>query len=455
MPRQRSAFVCAECGADQPKWSGQCPACGAWNTLRAMQVPSDGIGARPRTSAQAARAVPLSEIDAAGEGRTRLGVQELDRVLGGGVVPGSLILVGGEPGIGKSTLLLQVAALLSATGAPVLYVSAEESGRQVRLRSERLVERADAVHVLCETDLDAAMAEVLRIAPQVLVVDSVQTVYLPDVASAAGSVAQVRECAARLMRYAKREGVTVFLVGHVTKSGDIAGPRVLEHMVDVVLYLEGRRSHGQRILRCTKNRFGATSEVGVFEMKDAGMVPVANPSAAFLEERLPGVPGSAVMVTVEGTRPLLVEVQALVSRSGGQVPRRTANGVELNRLLLLAAVLGKRAGVPLGAHDVFVNVVGGLRVTEPAVDLAVAAAVASSARGRPIADDTVVFGEVGLSGELRSVGHMERRLREAAGLGYRRALVPRTGLDLPSDPPLRALGARTLHEALEIALSRA
>lgn len=455
MARQRTTFVCADCGHSEPKWAGQCPSCRAWNTMRQVVVAG---GASPSAWAVPGhvgvpRAERLSGIETQSARRRPLGMVEFDRVLGGGVVPGGLALVGGEPGIGKSTLLLQVSGLLAQCGGPVLYVSGEESAQQIKLRAERMGIAGEELFLLSETNLEAVLAEVASLRPSALVVDSIQTMYLDSVDSTAGSVTQVRECAARLMRLAKAEHVPVFLVGHVTKSGDIAGPRILEHMVDIVLYLEGDRFHSYRLLRSVKNRFGATNEVGVFEMRSEGLVEVADPSSAFLAERLSGVPGSAVTVTMEGSRPLLVEIQALVSPSGAQVPRRTANGVDFNRLLLLVAVLTRRQNLRLGDQDVFVNVVGGLKVTEPAVDLAVAAAIASSARGRALPEDLVVFGEIGLSGELRSVSQFDRRLAEAASLGYARALVPQTA-NLVSGKPraCRALTARTLGEALGLAM---
>ncbi len=415
-----------------------------------------GAGAGAGRPSVAGRSAPqrLSEISTAEVERQSLPLGEWDRVLGGGVVPGSVVLIGGEPGIGKSTLILQVAALMAAQSAPVLYVSGEESVRQVKLRAERMGIRDDGLFLQAETSLDTVIQTVAELGPRALVVDSIQTMYLEDLASAAGTVSQVRECAARLMRVAKAAAhIPVFLVGHVTKAGDLAGPRVLEHMVDVVLYLEGDRYHSYRLLRGAKNRFGSTHEIGVFEMAGAGMLEVPNPSEAFLAERLTGVPGSAVTVTMEGSRPLLVEIQALVSQAG-QVPRRTANGFDFNRLLLLTAVLGKRLGVALGGQDVFVNVVGGLKLTEPAVDLAVALAIVSSARGLPIADDLAIVGEIGLSGEIRSAGHLERRLQEAAKLGFRRAVVPAASARrLPTVKGLTVLGARTLGQAWDVAVA--
>jgi DNA repair protein RadA/Sms len=459
LSRKRVVFVCSDCGAAQLRWAGQCPSCGAWNTLARLAVEEGAAGGGLEPSAALSRglggsgAMRLSDVAVDAVARIALGVQEFDRVLGGGVVPGSIVLIGGEPGIGKSTLLLQASSLLSAAVGPVLYVSGEESCQQIKLRSDRMGLAPETLHVLAETDLEAIVAEISRLAPRALVVDSIQTVYLDALGSGAGSVTQVRECAARLMHLAKGTHTPVFLVGHVTKTGDIAGPRVLEHMVDVVLYLEGDRFHAYRLLRCVKNRFGASHEVGVFEMRPDGLAEVPNPSAAFLAERLPGVPGSAVTVTLEGTRPILVEVQALVGPSGAQVPRRTANGVDPNRLLLLAAVLTRRLALPIGGQDVYVNVVGGLKVVEPAVDLAVAAAIASSARAVALPDDLVIFGEIGLSGELRSVGQVPRRLAEAAKLGYRRAVVPTTALRGGLDTHgLDVTGARTLAGALEAVL---
>jgi len=482
MARKRTVFVCDSCGASQPKWVGQCPQCGEWNTLKQLTVgdPSSGAGGygvsaagRPVGALGTGTATRLADVSTAPVERVALPADELNRVLGGGVVPGSVVLVGGEPGIGKSTLMLQAAAMLGRATGPVLYVSGEESEAQLKLRAHRMGLGDEPVYVLAATDLGSILGELERLEPAAVVVDSIQTTRADGVESAPGSVTQVRVCAAELAGHAKARNVPVFLVGHVTKSGDIAGPRALEHMVDVVLYLEGERYHSHRLLRGVKNRFGSTNEVGVFEMRPDGLVEVANPSAAFLAERLPGVPGSAVTVTVEGTRPLLVEVQALVSPSGGQLPRRTANGIDPARLLLLVAVLSKRLGLRLGDQDVFVNVVGGLRVTEPAIDLAVASAIASSANGKPVPEDLVIFGEIGLSGELRSVGHVERRLAESAKLGFGRALAPGTALRGLADggtaaprPPssaergeggtlgrLRPIGARTLRGALEIALA--
>jgi DNA repair protein RadA/Sms len=364
-----------------------------------------------------------------------------------------LVLIGGDPGIGKSTLLLQVSALLAQQGGTVLYVSGEESAQQLKMRARRLELSLDDLYVLTETDLHAIIEHMRQLQPRAVIVDSIQTVYLDELTSAAGSVSQVRECAALLMRVAKGESIPIFLVGHVTKAGAIAGPRVLEHIVDTVLYLEGDRFHSYRLLRSVKNRFGATSEVGVFEMRNEGLVEVENPSAAFLEERLPSASGSAIGVTMEGTRPIMVEIQALASTTAFGLPRRTANGIDFNRLLLLVAVLTKRVGLRLSDQDVFVNVIGGLQVGEPAADVAVAVAIASSFRNKPVAADVALVGEVGLSGELRSVGQIDARLNEATKLGFKRCVLPRSLRKAVTDqPPLELLAARSLAEAVDLAL---
>jgi DNA repair protein RadA/Sms len=403
--------------------------------------------------------VRLSEIGEGVEERLPLPIAEFARVLGGGVVPGSVVLIGGDPGIGKSTLLLQT-ALEMARGDRVLYVSGEESERQIKMRALRL-QRGDSktpplpedLFLVTETNLDAILEHVSSVQPRLLIVDSIQTITLPELESTAGSVSQVRESAARLRELAKSSGISVFLIGHVTKEGAIAGPRVLEHIVDTVLYLEGDRFQSYRLLRSVKNRFGATAEVGVFEMRERGMIEVPNPSEAFLAERMVNAPGSAIAVTMEGTRPLLVEIQGLTSPTAFGIARRTPNGVDLNRLLLIVAVLTRRVGLRLSEQDVFVNVVGGLRVSEPAADLGIAAAIASSTKDMPIKADTVLIGEVGLSGELRLVGQMPARLREAAKLGFKTAIIPRRlrrGEPWPED--LQLLEARSLSQALEQAL---
>jgi DNA repair protein RadA/Sms len=454
--KSQTQFVCQNCGRRTPRYFGRCPSCDEWNTMveEVVERPKQG-----RAPVSAVHAVPqrLTEISADGLDRFPLPMAEFSRVLGGGVVPGSLVLVGGEPGIGKSTLLLQTAAVMADISGPVLYVSGEESARQIKMRADRLNIKTEDVFVVTETNLDTIFAHAESIGPQLLIVDSVQTTFSEALTSASGSVSQVRETATRLQSLAKQSGIAVFLVGHVTKEGAIAGPKVLEHIVDTVLYLEGDLFHTYRLLRSVKNRFGATSEVGVFEMRENGLEEVSNPSEAFLAERVVNAPGSAIAVTMEGTRPLLVEVQALTSTTSFGHPRRTANGIDFNRLLLIVAVLSKRVGLRLGDQDVFANVIGGLRIDEPASDLAVAVALASSVRDRPVAADLVFVGEVGLSGELRAVGQLPGRLREAAKLGFRRCVVPRSLRRQAEQMPdeLEVIQARSVHQALEIALAPA
>jgi DNA repair protein RadA/Sms len=454
MPRVRTAFVCEQCGHIFPKWSGRCSECGTWNSVVETRVEDDKekratlISLVPTSEPQ-----PLPTISAESFQRLPVSMEELNRVLGGGIVPGSVVLIGGDPGIGKSTLLLQVSSLLAKQEGPVLYVSGEESVQQIRMRADRLGISDDQLYVLSEINLEQIIGHIERLNPRLAVVDSIQSVYTGELTSAAGGVSQVKECAATLLRLAKASGVPIFIVGHVTKAGAIAGPRVLEHIVDTVLYLEGDRFHAYRLLRSVKNRFGSTNEVGVFEMASQGLIEVDNPSEAFLAERLPTAAGSAIAVTMEGTRPLLVEIQALASTTSFGLPRRTANGVDFNRLLLLVAVLSKRVGLRLSDQDVFVNVVGGLRVNEPAADLAVAVAIASSFRDVPVAADLAVVGEIGLSGELRAVSQPSRRLSEAAKLGFRRCLLPkgtRRNKELPSE--IEVIGVRSVAEALEVAL---
>ncbi|MFQ5812347.1 MAG: DNA repair protein RadA [Anaerolineae bacterium] len=452
MAKTRTQFVCQQCGSTSPKWMGRCPDCGEWNTLVETIVESKERSplsyAVPRSKPQR-----LSEVTSDGLERVQLPMPEFSRVLGGGIVPGSLVLVGGDPGIGKSTLLLQVSALLTEVLGKVLYVSGEESVQQIKMRAQRLGINTDQLYLLTETNLNIIVEHVQELVPKMVVVDSIQTVYLDELKSTAGSISQVRECASRLRQVAKGEGISIFLVGHVTKAGSIAGPKVLEHIVDTVLYLEGDRFHAYRLLRSVKNRFGATSDVGVFEMGSQGMIEVANPSEAFLAERLPNAAGSTIAVTLEGTRPLLVEIQALASTTSFGLPRRTANGVDFNRLLLLAAVLTKRVGLRLSDQDIFVNVVGGLKINEPAADLAVATAIASSFRDTPVAADLAIVGEIGLSGELRAVGQLSKRLNEAAKLGFKRCLVPKSfrRQEIASDG-IEVIGVRSLQEALQVAL---
>jgi DNA repair protein RadA/Sms len=455
LAKTQTRYVCQQCGSAQAKWMGRCPDCGEWNTLveTVIGYKAARAGRKALTPMPESQPQLLRDVVADGFERFSLAMGELDRVLGGGLVPGSLVLIGGDPGIGKSTLLLQASAALATADRPVLYVSGEESAQQIKLRAARLGLSGDGLYVLTETNVDAILGHIEQLKPRLVVVDSIQTVYLDELDSAAGSVSQVRESAARLMQAAKGRSIPVFLIGHVTKAGAIAGPRVLEHIVDTVLYLEGDRFHAYRLLRCVKNRFGASSEVGVFEMRDLGMAEVSNPSEVFLAERLLNAAGSAIAVTLEGTRPLLVEIQSLSSTTSFGNPRRTANGIDFNRLLLLVAVLSKRVGVRLSDQDVFVNVVGGLRVGEPAADLAVACAIVSSFRDVPVAGDLAIVGEVGLSGELRAVSQLETRLKEAAKLGFGRCLVPQSRqLDRLELPGLEILGARTLAQTLEIAL---
>jgi len=457
MSPARRRFVCENCGATQSGWMGRCPECGEWNTMveSVIDSPSRSVTgamvASPivlNTQACALNAIPL-------QAQTRMPVplEEMSRVLGGGIVPGSVVLISGDPGIGKSTLLLQLAALLGEGPERVLYASGEESLHQIKMRADRLAMRSENLYLLSETNLAQILGQIEQLRPALAIVDSIQSVYSDEQSASPGSVSQVRACAAALQRQAKELGVATFLVGHVTKAGSIAGPRVLEHIVDTVLYLEGERFHSYRLLRSVKNRFGSTNEVGVFEMTDRGMIEVANPSQVFLEERIEQATGSTVAVTMEGTRPILVEVQALVSPGIPERPRRTCNGVDLNRLLLLAAVLTKRVGLPLGEQDIFVNVVGGLHVQEPAVDLAVASAIASSYYSRPVRPHMAIFGEVGLAGELRSVGQSDRRVREAAKLGFDEILMPRTRGDAAlARDGAQPLFCRTVAEAISQAL---
>jgi len=452
--RVKTAFVCEQCGHVFPKWFGRCPECGTWNSVVETRVEED-----KEKRAVRAPLVPISEpqplpaISADGFQRIPVPMAELNRVLGGGIVPGSVVLIGGDPGIGKSTLLLQISALLARQEGLVLYVSGEESAQQIKMRADRLGISEAQLYILAEINLEQIVGHIERLNPRLAVVDSIQSIYTEALTSAAGGVSQVKECAATLLRLAKASGVPIFIVGHVTKTGAIAGPRVLEHIVDAVLYLEGDRFHAYRLLRSVKNRFGSTNEVGVFEMASQGLIEVANPSEAFLAERLPMAAGSAIAVTMEGTRPLLVEIQALASTTSFGLPRRTANGVDLNRLLLLVAVLSKRVGLRLSDQDVFVNVVGGLKVNEPAIDLAVAMAIASSFRDAPVAADLALVGEIGLSGELRTVSQIPRRLSEAARLGFRRCLLPKVVLRKKDiSPEIEVIGVRSVSEALEIAL---
>ncbi|MEM7031605.1 MAG: DNA repair protein RadA [Chloroflexota bacterium] len=457
MAKQKTIYTCQQCNTTYLKWMGKCTACGEWNTL--VETISEPKTARsgPNRSINhlvgASEPQPLSDVPMDSLDRVLFDMNEFNRVLGGGVVPGSVVLIGGDPGIGKSTLLLQISCTLGKSLGPILYVSGEESIQQIKLRANRLGLDGEGLLILNEINIEAILRHIKDINPKLVIIDSIQTIHWTELSSAPGSITQVRETAAQFQSIAKSLNIPIFLIGHVTKDGTIAGPRVLEHIVDVVLYLEGERFHTYRLLRGVKNRFGATNEVGVFEMKELGLAEVPNPSEIFLAERLPDAPGSTITVTMEGTRPLLVEIQALCSTTAFGNPRRTPNGIDLNRLLLIAAVLTKRVGVRMGDQDVFVNVIGGLRVSEPAADLAVAASIASSFRNQPVAADLTLIGEIGLSGELRAVGHLEHRLKEAAKLGFKRVLLPKTNFVQKLDiPDLELIFARSLPEALQTAL---
>jgi DNA repair protein RadA/Sms len=452
--KQKVVFSCQECGSQSAKWLGRCPDCGAWNSFveeRAAPAAVVTAGAEKRYSLAAAAGPQLyADIDTVVAERLSTGIGEFDRVLGGGVVPGSLVLIGGEPGIGKSTLLLQAAAHFARSIGPVLYSSGEESEHQIKSRGERLgVERAP-LYILAETCLERILEEIARLRPALVIVDSIQTVFSLKFQSAPGSIGQVRESATQLLFAAKGQNIPTFLVGHVTKDGSLAGPKALEHIVDTVLYFEGEKHHAHRVVRAVKNRFGAVSELGVFEMTGSGLRAVPNPSQLFLAERAANAPGSAVLCCIEGSRPLLVEVQALVSTSSYGNARRMASGIDQNRLSLLLAVLEKRAGLNLIAEDVFVNVAGGMSVDEPAADLAVVAAIASSLRNRPIRPGTAVFGEVGLAGEIRGISQAALRVREAAQMGFTRCVVPEGNCpreDMPEG--LEVVGVKTISEALD------
>ncbi|HEY0930169.1 MAG TPA: DNA repair protein RadA [Gemmatimonas sp.] len=457
MAKTRTVYRCTDCGAEFPKWAGRCESCSAWNTLAEEIVAP--VATSKRTAARAAggvagRTVTLGSVTAADTPRWRTGLDEFDFVLGGGIVPGSMVLVGGEPGIGKSTLLLQAAARLEASGQATLYVSGEESALQVRLRAERLAEDASAVSLLTETSLETILATAAQPTAdgrpvRALIVDSIQTVHTELLEGAPGNVGQVRECAARLMRFAKDTGTTVFVIGHVTKGGGIAGPKTLEHIVDTVLYFEGDSTLDHRVLRATKNRFGSVDEIGVFRMVGTGLVPVENPSALFLGDRREIASGSAVCALMEGTRPVLVEVQALAARAGFGTPQRVANGIDARRLALLLAVLDKRGGFPCTQLDVFCNVVGGMRVQEPSVDLAVVAALASSVVDRPLPSHAVFLGELGLGGEVRPVSQAERRLAEAAKLGMTTAYMSDRAIPRRIPGDITVIGVRTLNDVLQ------
>lgn len=460
--KTRTRFVCQSCGKISSRYMGRCPACGEFNTMVEEVIDTGRNGAREmglRTGGKSVlpstRPQRLADVDIQDSPRMQVPINEFNRVLGGGIVPGSIILLGGDPGIGKSTLLIQVCSAIAQHVGRVLYVSGEESTRQIKMRADRMGLQAEDLFLITETNLADIFEHIHTIEPQVVIIDSIQTIYTEESESSPGSVSQVRECASRFQMLAKTSGTSVFLIGHVTKEGNIAGPRVLEHIVDTVLYLEGDPYQAYRLLRSVKNRFGATSEVGVFEMAGSGMIEVPNPSEIFLAERVTNAPGTSIAVTMEGTRPLLVEVQALTSPTSFGNPRRTPNGVDYNRLLLLSAVLTKRFGMKLHEHDIFINVIGGLKVDEPASDLAMALALASSYYETAIPSDIAFVGEIGLSGELRNVSQMPARLYEAAKLGFKRVMVPkmrRRMLDIPDG--LKLVEVRNVGEAIAIAVPK-
>ncbi len=458
MKAAKTIFACQECGAQAPKWVGRCVECGAWNSMAEereappLAAAAGGGVSRYSQFGAGTSAKLYTEIESANALRLSTGIGEFDRVLGGGIVPGSLVLLGGEPGIGKSTLLLQAAAHFAREVGPVLYASAEESEHQIKSRGDRLGVGAAPLYLLSETCIERILEEIARIRPALVIIDSVQTVFSMKFQSAPGSIGQVREAATQFLFAAKGQNIPTILVGHITKDGSLAGPKVLEHVVDTVLYFEGERHHSQRVVRAVKNRFGAVSELGVFEMTGTGLKPVANPSKLFLSERASGTPGSAVLCCVEGSRPILVEVQALVSTSSYGNARRMAIGIDQNRLSLLLAVLEKRAGINLAGDDVYVNIAGGMSIDEPAADLSVVAAVASSVRNRALAGSTAVFGEVGLSGEIRGIPQAPLRIREAVQMGFTRLVMPEANVDRSesgAEAGVEVVGVRTLGEALD------
>ena len=453
MAKTKTVFFCTNCGNETPKWMGRCPSCGAFNTMEEhVEKPVAPGKAKSAPVGMSRRPQPIRQVTGDGEIRFSTGMGELDRVLGGGAVAGSLVLVGGAPGIGKSTLLLQICNSLCA-GRSVLYVSGEESERQLKLRAQRLGVEPEKLYILSETRLSDVIEATEEMKPDILIVDSIQTLYNEENDSSPGSISQVKDCTMTMMQLSKSQGITVFVVGHINKDGNIAGPKVLEHMVDCVLYFEGDPNTSYRLLRAVKNRFGSTNEIGVFEMMDVGLVEVPNPSQMLLEGRPEGATGTCVACVMEGSRPVLAEVQALVAKTTQNVPRRTADGFDFNRAILLLAVAEKRAGLKLGFFDAYINVIGGLRLDEPAADLPVALALASSYRDVPIADDLVAIGEIGLTGEIRSVSHMNQRLGEVSRLGFKKCILPKGGsekLDIPAG--LTVYRVRNLREAIEVAL---
>ena len=446
MAKPSTVFVCSNCGNESSKWFGRCPACNEWNTCyeEKINLKSSGKSASKKT----ATTVKLDDVKKQDIVRTKTGFDELDRVLGGGLVKGSLTLLGGEPGIGKSTLILQICDKIKGEGQ-VLYVSGEESAQQIKIRADRLGIKNNDIVFLGETDIDVIEDAILKTNPKLVIIDSIQTMYSDEITSGPGSVSQVREITARIMKMCKQEEITTIIIGHVTKDGNIAGPRVLEHMVDTVLYLEGERYFAYRILRGVKNRFGSTNEIGMFEMNDIGMCEINNPSSVLLSEKNENVAGSIVVASIEGTRPILVELQALTSTSVFGMPRRTANGIDYNRLTLLIAVLEKRTGLPLGNQDVYLNIVGGIKINEPALDLGIILAVSSSFKNIPIPNDVIAIGEVGLTGEVRSVNQIEKRIKEAEKLGFKKCIIPESNKKLLKDTyKLDIIGVQNISEAM-------
>lgn len=446
MAKPSTVFVCSNCGNESSKWFGRCPACNEWNTCyeEKINLKSSGKSASKKT----ATTVKLDDVKKQDIVRTKTGFDELDRVLGGGLVKGSLTLLGGEPGIGKSTLILQICDKIKGEGQ-VLYVSGEESAQQIKIRADRLGIKNNNIVFLGETDIDVIEDAILKTNPKLVIIDSIQTMYSDEITSGPGSVSQVREITARIMKMCKQEEITTIIIGHVTKDGNIAGPRVLEHMVDTVLYLEGERYFAYRILRGVKNRFGSTNEIGMFEMNDIGMCEIDNPSSVLLSEKNENVAGSIVVASIEGTRPILVELQALTATSVFGMPRRTANGIDYNRLTLLIAVLEKRTGLPLGNQDVYLNIVGGIKINEPALDLGIILAVSSSFKNIPIPNDVIAIGEVGLTGEVRSVNQIEKRIKEAEKLGFKKCIIPESNKKLLKDTyKLDIIGVQNISEAM-------
>jgi DNA repair protein RadA/Sms len=455
MAKTKTHFVCQSCGYQMPKWLGRCPGCQEWNTFVEERIIEEKEPQRDLLGLESsAIPVPLTEITGEEKERLTIGMGEFDRVLGGGIVLGSLVLVGGDPGIGKSTLLLQAMNQLASSGASVLYVSGEESLQQTKMRANRLGVASAHLFVVSETSLEKILQDIQSLRPSAVVVDSIQTIYSSDLPSTPGSIGQVREASSRLLYLAKHLGIPIFLIGHVTKEGFIAGPKVLEHMVDTVLYIEGEANQAFRILRAVKNRFGPTNEIGVFEMKDSGLVEVANPSEYFLSERVQHASGSVVMPCIEGSRPILIELQALVVPTHFGAPRRTAQGVDASRVSLMAAVMEKRLGLQMLSHDIFVNIAGGMKVEEPGVDLGIIASIASSYRDKLIDPETVVFGEVGLGGEARGISQPEVRVKESSRLGFKRCLLPKQNQDkMKGIKGIELIGVRTIQEATKILFS--